>query len=132
MPDQSFKSSLITSRLIASIAARTTLETPGVLRLEPTIQGFLARLGPAAFLQNLRDPGSQDGTYRQNGVTATISDGTARVHLDIATDIAYTALDVAETVRRRVRENISHTGLTPGTIDVTIVAIEHNRRAAML
>lgn len=131
MPDPSFKGSLITSRLIASIATRTTLETPGVLTLEPTIQGFLARLGPAA-LRNLRNPGSQDGTYRQNGVTATISDGTVRVQLDIATDIAYTALDVAETVRRRVRENLSHTGLIPGTIDVTIVAIEHHRRATML
>ena len=131
MSEQSLQGSIITSQLIASIATRTTLETPGVLRLEPTIQGFLARLGPAA-LQNLRNPGSQDGTFRQNGVTATISGGTARVHLDIATDIAYTALDVAETVRRRVRENISRTGLTPGTIDVTILAIEPHRGAKTL
>ncbi|MGP4031821.1 Asp23/Gls24 family envelope stress response protein [Pseudarthrobacter sp. 1C304] len=131
MPDQPLKGALITSRLIASIATRTTLETPGVLRLEPALQGLLARLGPAT-LQNLRHSGSQDGTYRRTGVTATISDGTARVHLYIATDIAYTALDVAETVRRRVRESISHTGLTPGTIDVTIVAIELHRGATML
>ncbi|MDR7085067.1 putative alkaline shock family protein YloU [Arthrobacter ginsengisoli] len=123
MSDQSVQGSIITSRLIASIATRTALETPGVLRIEPTVQGFLARLGPAA-LQNLRNPRSQNGTYRHNGVTATISDGTAHVHLDIATDIAYTALNVAETVQQRVRESISHTGLTPGTIDITILAIE--------
>ncbi|MDN4645184.1 Asp23/Gls24 family envelope stress response protein [Arthrobacter sp. PsM3] len=131
MSDQSIQGSIITSRLIASIATRTALETPGVLRLEPTIQGFLARLGPAA-LQHLGNPGSQDGTYRHNGVTVTISDGTARVHLDIATDIAYTALHVAETVQERVRETISHTGLTPGTVDVTIRAIEPHRGATML
>ena len=123
--------SIITSRLIASLATRTTLETPGVLRLEPTIQGFLARLGPAA-LRHLRNPGSQDGTYRHDGVTATISDGIAHVHLDIATDIAYTALDVAESVRQRVRESISHTGLTPGAIDITILAIEHHRGPAIM
>jgi uncharacterized alkaline shock family protein YloU len=125
MSDEPLQGSIITSQLIAS---RTTLETPGVLRLEPTIQGFLARLSPA--LQHLRKRGSQDSTFRNDGVSATISGVTARVHLDIATDIAYTALDVAEAVQRRVRESISHTGLTPGAIDVTILAIEHHRGAA--
>ena len=126
MSDPPLQGAIITSQLIASIAARTTLETPGVLRLEPTVHGFLARLGPAA-LRHVRGSGSQDGTYRHDGVTATISDGTARVHLDIATDIAYTALDVAEAVQHRVRESISHTGLTPGAVDITILAIEHRR-----
>ena len=131
MSDQPLRGSIITSQLIASIATRTTLETPGVLRLEPTIQGFLARLAPAA-LQTLRTAGSQDGTYRHDGVTATIRDGSAHVHLDIATDIAYTALQVAEAVQRRVRESISHTGLTPGTVDITILAIEPHRGTAVL
>lgn len=126
MSDPPLQGSIITSQLIASLATRTTLETPGVLRLEPTVQGLLARLGPAA-LRHLRNPRSQNGTYRHDGVTATISDGTARVHLDIATDIAYPALDVAEAVQQRVRESISHTGLTPGAIDITILAIEHHR-----
>lgn len=130
MSEQPIQGSIITSRLIASIATRTALETPGVLRLEPATPGFLARLAPAA-LQNLCSPVSHHGTYRNNGVTATISDGTASVHLDIATDIAYTALHVAETVQERVRETISHTGLTPGTIDVTIRAIEPHRGATM-
>ena len=40
---------------------------------------------------------------------------------------AITALDVAEGVQQRVRESISHTGLTPGRIDITILAIEHHR-----
>ncbi len=127
MSEKPLQSEVITSKLIASLAARTALETPGVLRLEPTIQGFLARFGPAA-IKNLGTPGSQDGVYRHDGVRATISDGTVRIQLDIATDIAYTALNVAETVQQRVRENISHTGLTPGRVDVSILAIEPQPR----
>ena len=123
MPDQHHQGSLINSQLIASLAARTALETPGVLRLEPTLQGFLARLGPAA-LRSPRHPGGQDGSYRHDGVSATINDGAVRVHLDIATDNAYTALTVAEAVQQRVHNTIRHTGLTPGPIHIRILAIE--------
>lgn len=130
MPEQPLQGRLITSQLIALLAARTALETPGVLRLEPTIQGFLARLGPAA-LHNLRNPGSQNGTYRHDGVSATITDGTTHVHLDMATDTAYTASTVAETVRERVNENTRHTALTPGHIDISIFAIEHPRSTTL-
>lgn len=123
MLEQPLQGQLITSQLIASLAARTALDTPGVLRLEPTIQGFLTRLAPAA-LRNLRNLGSQNGTYRHDGVSATITEGTAQVDLDIATDIAYTALTVATKVQHRVREHITHTGLTPGRININILAIE--------
>ncbi|MBG0740457.1 Asp23/Gls24 family envelope stress response protein [Paeniglutamicibacter antarcticus] len=123
MSENPLQSQLITSKLIASLAARTTLETPGVLRLEPTVKGFLARLGPAA-LQRLSNSAGQNGTYRDDGVRVTINDNVAVVHLDIATDIAYTALNVAETVQQRVRGNIGHTGLTVGKVDISILAIE--------
>ncbi|AXJ10628.1 Asp23/Gls24 family envelope stress response protein [Arthrobacter sp. PM3] len=124
MSDQFLQGAIVSSRLVCSIATRTALETPGVLRLEPAIQGFPARL---AALQDLRHPGSQNDTYQHDGVTATISDGTVSVHLYIATDIGYTALDVAENVRQRLRESIRYTGLTPGRIDVTILTIEPRR-----
>lgn len=127
MSEQPLQGQVITSQLIASLAARTALDTPGILRLEPTLQAFLAQLGTAA-LQNLRNFGSQNGTYRHDSVSATITDGTAHVHLDIATDIAYTALQVAQTVQQRVRENINHTGLTPGKVDVSILAIEPRKQ----
>lgn len=126
MSDQPLEGHVVVGRMIASMAARTALETPGVLRLEPTLQGFLARLGPAV-LHSLRGSDSEDGTYRNDGVTATIIDGIARVHLDLATDIAYTAIHVAETVKRRVREGIGHTGVIPGEVDVSILAIEPRR-----
>lgn len=127
MSDQPLQANLITSQLVASLAARTALETPGVLRLEPTVQGLLTWFGPAA-LQNLRSRRSETGTYRHDGVTATINNRTAHVHLDLATDIAYTALNVAENVQHRVQENIAHTGLIPGNIDITILAIEPRPR----
>lgn len=127
MSDHHHAGALINSQLIASLAARTALETPGVLRLEPTLEGFLSRLGPATMrtLHTLYgQDGSQDGSYRHEGVTATINNGTVRIYLDIATDIAYTALTVAEAVQQRIRENILPTGLTPGPIAVHILAIE--------
>lgn len=127
MADKPLESQTITSQLIASLAARTALETPGVLRLEPTVLGFLARIGPAA-LRNLQNPGSKNGTYQHDGVTATITEDTVRIQLDIATDISYTALNVAATVQHRVRENIMHTGLTPGRVDISILAIEPESR----
>lgn len=128
MSEQPVPGHVITCELIASLAARTTLEIPGVLRLEPTLRGFLARFGPAV-LQNRPNRGCRDGTYRHDGVVATITGGTARVHLDIATDIAYTALTVAETVQQRVRETISHTGLIPGRVDISVLAIEPKNTA---
>lgn len=123
MSEQHLEGALVNSQMIASLAARTALETPGVLRLEPTIQGFLARLGPVA-LRSLLKPKSQNGSYRHDGVTATITDGTTQVELDIATDIAYTALRVAESVQNRVRKTIEYTGLTPGDVHINILAIE--------
>ena len=123
MSEQDFHGSLISSELIASLAARAAVETPGVLRLEPTIKGFLASLGPAAR-QSLRAPVGQDGTHRIDGVTATIANGSVSVQLDIATDIAYTALTVADAVQQRVRETIVHAGLVPGRIHIHILAIE--------
>lgn len=119
MSDQYLQGSLISSQLIASLAARTALETPGVLRLEPTIQGFLSRIGPAA-LPRFRKSGSPP----HDGVAVTITNGTVSVHLDIATDITHTALTVAETVQQRVSDNIRRTGLTPGSVNISILAIE--------
>lgn len=123
MSEQYLQGALVNSQMIASLVARTALETPGVLRLEPTIQGFLAQLGPAA-LRSLLKPKSQNGSYRHDGVTATIVDGTAQVDLDIAIDIAYTALRVAESVQAGIRETLEHTGLTPGHVHINILAIE--------
>lgn len=126
MSEQPIPGQIVTGKLIASLAARTALETPGVLRTEPTVQGLLTRLGPAV-IRKFSGAGGPDGVFRDDGVTVTLSGGTARVHLDIATDIAYTALNVAEALRERIREIIRHTGLVPGEVEISILAIECDR-----
>ncbi len=107
------------NRDIEALAAQAARQTPGVLRLEPTIRDLLGRIGPTGAERN--GPGAN---RRHEGVVATISDGIARVHLDIATDITYTALRVAETVQDRVCQGIRKTGLIPGNVDISILAIE--------
>lgn len=106
-------------REIEAAAARIAIETPGVLRLEPTIQDLVGRVSA------LGGAGTGRGGNRQHeGVVATIIDGTVRVHLDIATDITHTALQVAHAVQERVFEGVRATGLIPATVDVSILAIE--------
>ncbi|MDO5745590.1 MAG: hypothetical protein Q4P23_14135, partial [Micrococcaceae bacterium] len=104
---------------IEAMAARIALQTPGVLRLEPTIQDLIGRVAA------LGGAGTGRGRNRRHdGVVATIIDGMVRVRLDVATDITHTALQVAHAVQERVFEGVRATGLIPGTVDVSILAIE--------
>lgn len=123
MSDHPLEARLISSRLIADLAARTALETPGVLRLEPTLKRLLTHLGTGT-IQNLRRTDTRTAS-RHDGVFVTVHNGIADVQLDIATDIAFPALNVAQAVRERIARTISHTGLIPGRIDISVLAIEH-------
>ncbi|MHA7244106.1 Asp23/Gls24 family envelope stress response protein [Paeniglutamicibacter antarcticus] len=116
MPEQR---ALVTNRDIEALAAQAAMQTPGVLRLEPTIRDLLGRIGPTGAARS-----GQGANRLHEGVVATINDGIARVHLDIATDITYTALQVAQTVQDRVCQGIRKTGLIPGNVDISILAIE--------
>ncbi len=129
MSDHPLEARLISSHLIADLAARTALETPGVLRLEPTLKSLLNRLGTGT-IKNLRRTDTRTTPARHDGVFVTIHHGIADIQLDIATDIAFTALNVAQAVREQIARTISHTGLSPGRIDISILAIEHSHIAA--
>lgn len=113
----------VTSQVIASLAARTALETPGVLRLESTLKDVLSRPGPT-IMNPPPDLSSDLDGCRHERVWATLNAGIAHVHLEIATDSAYTALTVSDAVRERVRLSICNTGVKAGTIDISILAIE--------
>lgn len=115
---------LINSGLIAALAARTALDTPGVLRLEPTLRHLLTRLGTTA-VKNLSRDGGQGAAFRYDGVSVTLHKGTADIQLDIATDMAFTALSVANSVQQRIRQALTYTGIIPGRVDIIILAIEH-------
>jgi hypothetical protein len=113
----------VTSRIIASLAARAALETPGVLRLESTLNDVLSRLHPAA-MEPAPDPTDESGGCRRDSAWAKINGGVAHVHLEIATDMARAALAVSDAVRERVRQGIWNTGVEAGSIDISILAIE--------
>lgn len=129
MSDHPLEARLISRRLIADLAARTAIETPGVLRLEPTLKSFLTHLGTGT-IQNLRRTDIRTTPARHDGVFVTVHNGIADVQLDIATDIAFAALNVAQAVREQIARTISHAGLIPGRIDISVLAIEHSPTAA--
>ncbi len=124
MSDHPLEARLISHHLVADLAARTALDTPGVLRLEPTLKSLLTRLGTGT-IQNLRRTDTRTTPARHDGVFVTVHSGIADVQLQIATDIDFAALNVAQAVREQIALTISHTGLTPGRIDISVLAIEH-------
>ncbi|WP_258805758.1 hypothetical protein [Pseudarthrobacter sp. NS4] len=124
MSDHPLEARLISHRLIADLAARTALDTPGVLRLEPTLTSLLTHLGTGT-IKNLRRTDTRATFARRDGVFVSVHNGIADVQLDIATDIAFSALNVAQAVREQLARTISHTGLIPGRIDISVLAIEH-------
>lgn len=123
MAEKPVRGRLIDGGVIADLAIQAVRDTPGVLRLEPTLRNLLTGLGPRLG-RNLPGTGGRVKTSRHDGVWATVRGGRADVQVDIATDIAFTALAVAEELQRRIRQRISLTGLEAGRIDVTILAIE--------
>lgn len=129
MPERPVEARLISSHLIADLAARAALDIPGVLRLEPTLKNLLTHLGKGA-IQNLRRTDTSTTPARHDGVFVTVHNGIADVQLDIATDIAFAALNVAQAVREQIARTISYTGLIPGRIDISVLAIEHPPTAA--
>jgi uncharacterized alkaline shock family protein YloU len=129
MSEHPLEARLISRRLIADLAARTALDTPGVLRLEPTLKNLLTHLGKGT-IENLRRTDTRTTPTRHDGVFVTVHNGIADVQLDIATDIAFAALNVAQAVREHITQTLSHTGLVPGRIDISILAIEHPPTAA--
>ena len=134
MSDKPLHGQLVDSALVAGIAARAARETPGVLRLATARRHLFARLRTGAAQSwrttagwAARRPGDPDAPNLRDGVVAMIDDGTATIEVDLATDAAYNALDVAEQVRDRVAQALRATGIAAGPVHVTVLAIE--RRA---
>ncbi len=123
MNEKPIRGQLIDGGVIADLAMRAALDTPGVLRLEPTLRNLVAGLG-SRLGRNVPGVAERIKTSRHDGVWVTIRDGRADVQVDIATDMAFTALAVAESLQHLIRQRISVTGLDAGKIDVTVLAVE--------
>ncbi|MBD8042547.1 Asp23/Gls24 family envelope stress response protein [Arthrobacter sp. Sa2BUA2] len=131
MSDKPLHGQLVDSALVAGIAARAARETPGVLRLATARSHLLARLRTGVSQSwrttagwAARRPGDPEAPKVRDGVVAMIRDGTATIEVDLATDAAYNALDVADQVRDRVAQALRATGITTGPVNVTVLAIE--------
>ncbi|MBD7994714.1 Asp23/Gls24 family envelope stress response protein [Arthrobacter sp. Sa2CUA1] len=131
MSDKPLHGQLVDSALVAGIAARAARETPGVLRLATARSHVFARLRLGATQSwrttagwAARHSGDPDAPTLRDGVVAQIHDGTATIEVDLATDAAWNALDVAAEVRERVAQALHATGITTGPVNVTVLAIE--------
>lgn len=131
MSDKPLRGQLVDSALVAGIAARAARETPGVLRLATARSHVLSRLRTGAARSwrttagwAVRRPGDPDAPNLRDGVVAVIHGGTATIDVDLATDAAYNALDVAANVQDRVAQALRATGVAAGPVNVTVLAIE--------
>lgn len=111
-----------------SESLRTTLMTQtGLLRLEPTVRSTLKRLkisSVSALHQSLRPDSGAPSVVTSDGLVLSLADGVLNAQIDIATDIAYPALGLAERLQAVTADVIQRSGLTLGAINITILSIE--------
>jgi hypothetical protein len=115
---------------LADSLAAAVLATPGVLRLEPTLQSSLRRF-MAATTQHLPIPGGPSGKVAgSNEITITHRPGPTRlaetqVSVDIATSpLAAPALQIARSVRQSIVDCLQLNRHQPGLIHVNVLSIE--------
>ncbi|MFE0020595.1 Asp23/Gls24 family envelope stress response protein [Amycolatopsis sp. NPDC059021] len=112
---------VIADPVIASVAARAAIETPGVVRLEPGLRGLVTAWTRAARQRwKGLDPAPSDGVRVRHA-----DDGTLNVSVDLVTSAVDQAAAVAQAVQRGVVRMVAEqTGLTVGEVSVSILDIE--------
>ncbi|MBE0009630.1 hypothetical protein DXT87_07475 [Arthrobacter sp. AET 35A] len=103
------------------------MEQPGLLRLEPTVKSMIRKfkVGLVAPTQSgSRAAASAPSTVTRDGLVLSVADDRVHVSADIATDVEHRALGLAEQLQALIAWRIQDSGLTPGEIDITILAIE--------
>ncbi|SDS92258.1 hypothetical protein SAMN04488543_2649 [Friedmanniella luteola] len=100
--DDALSSSLVTA----------VLATPGVVRLEPTLQAALRRLGGST------------GTGATGEVRVTRRGEIVDLSVDVVTEPDAQARRTAEAVRARLRTLLAEQGLQAGSVSVSVLSIE--------
>ena len=114
---------------LADSLAAAVLATPGVLRLEPTLQDSLRRYS-AATTQPLPIPGGPSGNVAgSSAITITHRPGPThlaetQVSVDIATSPAASTLQIARAVRQSILDCLQLNRHQPGAIHVNVLSIE--------
>lgn len=127
MSDQPLVAQVADLDTLADSLTSELLEQPGLLRLEPTVKSMIRKfkMGIVAPTQpGARASGNAPLTVARDGLALSIVDDRVHVSADIATDVGHRALGLAEQLQALIAQRIRDSGLTPGEIDITILAIE--------
>lgn len=111
---------VIADPVIAGVAARAAIGTPGVVRLEPGLRGLVTAWTRAARHRwRGLDPAPADG------VRVRTTDGRVTVEIDLVTASADQAAAVGRAVQRAVGQFVTaQTGLVVDEVSVSIMDIE--------
>ncbi|WP_410666929.1 Asp23/Gls24 family envelope stress response protein [Amycolatopsis sp. cmx-4-68] len=111
---------VIADPVVAGVAARAAITTPGVVRLEPGLRGLVTAWTRAARQRwKGLDPAPADG------VRVRTTDGRVRVEIDLVTAAADQAAAVGRAVQRAVGRSVTEqTGLVVDEVSVSILDIE--------
>ncbi|WP_370969584.1 Asp23/Gls24 family envelope stress response protein [Amycolatopsis sp. cg9] len=111
---------VVADPVIASVAARAAITTPGVVRLEPGLRGLVTAWTRAARQRwKGLDPAPADG------VRVRTADGRVTVHIDLITASGDQAAAVGRAVQRAVTRFVGEqTGLVVDEVSVSIMDIE--------
>ncbi|WP_410608665.1 Asp23/Gls24 family envelope stress response protein [Amycolatopsis sp. lyj-109] len=115
---------VIADPVIAGVAARAAIDTPGVVRLEPGLRGLVTAWTRAARQRwKGLDPAPSDG------VRVRTADGRVTVHIDLVTAGADQAAAVGRAVQRSVTRSVAEQiGLVVDEVSVSIMDIEPETR----
>lgn len=121
--DGSRTGSVITSPVIAAIAAHAVMTVAGVVRLEPGLLGLAASLAHAARQRITGlDPTPTGGVRVVTGGTHTAP--SVRLEIDLATSCHDQTAAIAQDVQRAVTRAVTvATGLTPTAVTVSVLDI---------
>ncbi|KDN17626.1 Asp23/Gls24 family envelope stress response protein [Amycolatopsis rifamycinica] len=111
---------VVADPVIASVAARAAITTPGVVRLEPGLRGLVTAWTRAARQRwKGLDPAPADG------VRVRTADGRVTIQIDLVTAGADQAAAVGRAVQRSVTRFVAEqTGLVVDEVTVSIMDIE--------
>lgn len=111
---------------LAEMLERSLSETPGVIRLEPTLQSTMNRMRSISRrgVQKWIGADGQTSSTGRDGIQVRIDNGVANLTIELATDISHSSVETAKAAQRAAVETIKRAGLLPGSVDVSILSIE--------
>ncbi|NOJ59787.1 hypothetical protein [Arthrobacter sp. 260] len=127
MSDQPLVDQVADLDALADSLTSELMEQPGLLRLEPTVKSMIRKFKVslvASTQPGSRAAASAPSTVTRDGLVLTVADDRVHVSADIATDVEHRALGLAEQLQALIARRIQDSGLAPGEIDITILAIE--------